>query len=188
MHSTNDFRKGLKLEHNGQPFTIVDFQHISPGKGSAFVRTKIKNLKTGQVLEINYKSGETVPEPDLEFREMQYLYNDGQTYTFMDTTSFDQVTLTTEELGDNRFFIVENGMVKVTFFQGKPVSIEVDTFIILPIVETQPNFKGDTASGGGKPAKLSTGLTVMVPFHLSEGDLIKVDTRTSSYVERAGKK
>ena len=188
MHSTNDFKKGLKLEHNGNPFVIVDFQHISPGKGNSFVRTKIKNLRTGQVLEINYKTGEMVKEPDLEFKEMQYLFNDGATYTFMDTTSFDQVTLTIEELGDNRYFIIENGMVKVTFFEGKPVAIEVETFVELQITETQPNIKGDTASGGGKPAILSTGLSLQVPFHLSEGDWIKVDSRTSSYVEKAPKR
>jgi elongation factor P len=188
MISTNEFRKGVKLQHNGQPYTIVEFQHVSPGKGSAFVRTRIKNLKTGQVLELNYKSGEMVEEPDLEFKEMQYLYNDGESYTFMDNGNYDQVQLSKEELGDNIYYIMENSVFKVTFFEGKPVAVEVPVFIELAIVETQPNIKGDTASGGGKPAKLSTGLTVNVPFHLSEGDVIKVDTRTSSYVEKVNKK
>ena len=188
MISTNDFKKGVKIEYNGNPFVIVDFQHISPGKGSAFVRTRIKNLKNGQVLEMNFKSGDTVDEPDLEFREMQYLYNDGTNYSFMDNTSYDQVSLTPEELGENKFYIMENSIVKVTFYQGRPIAIEVPTFVEMAIIETQPNIKGDTASGGGKPAKLFTGLTLNVPFHLSEGDLIRVDTRTGTYCEKVNKK
>lgn len=184
MYVTTDFRKGLKIEYTGKPWVIVDFQHVNPGKGAAFVRTRLKNLETNQVLDVTFKSGEKVGIPDLEHREMQYLYSDGESYTFMDNTTYDQVTLSSEEIGDNKFFIVENSVVKVTFYQGKAVSVEIDNFVNLKVSETQPNIKGDTSSGGGKPATLETGLTVTVPFHINEGDALKIDTRTSSYVEK----
>jgi len=184
MYSTTDFRKGLKIEYNGKPFVIVDFQHVNPGKGAAFVRTKLKNLETAQVLEITFKSGEKVNVPDLEAKEMQFLYTDGSQYTFMDMQSYDQVALKEDDLGDAKNFIIENSMVKVTFFQGKPVTIEIDNFVELRVTETQPNIKGDTSGGGGKPATLETGLTITVPFHIVEGDLLKVDTRTAEYVEK----
>jgi elongation factor P len=187
MYSTNEFRKGLKIEHAGKPYVIVDFQFVNPGKGSAFVRTKLKNLETGQVVEITYKSGEKVPEPNLEYKEMQYLYFDGENYTFMDQESYDQVQLSQNELGDYKYFIIENSMVRVTFFNNKAVSVEVDNFVNLEVVETQPNIKGDTSGGGGKPATLQTGLVVTVPFHISVGDMLKIDTRTSEYVEKIKK-
>lgn len=184
MYSTTDFRKGLKIEYTGKPFVIVDFQHVNPGKGAAFVRTKLKNLETAQVLEITFKSGEKVNVPDLEYRDMQYLYTDGQQYTFMDMNSYDQVALTEDDLGYTKDYIIENSQVKVTFFQSKPVAIEIDNFVELKVLETQPNIKGDTSSGGGKPATLETGLTISVPFHINEGDVLKVDTRSAEYVEK----
>lgn len=187
MYSTNEFRKGLKIEHQGKPWVIVDHQHVSPGKGSAFVRTKLKNLETGQVVEVTYKSGDKVGVPDLEHREMQYLYNDGETFTFMDNNTYDQVTLTSDELGDAKSYIVENSVVKVTFYEGRAVSVEIDNFVELEVTETQPNIKGDTSGGGGKPATLQTGLVVTVPFHISEGDVLKIDTRTATYVEKVKK-
>jgi elongation factor P len=187
MYSTTEFKKGLKIEYNGKPFVIVEFQHVNPGKGSAFVRTRIRNLETAQVLEVTFKAGEKVNVPDLEYKEMQYLYNDGQNYTFMDLASYDQVVLKKEELDDAIYFLIENSMIKVTFFQGRPVSVEVDNFVELRVAETQPNIKGDTSGGGGKPAKLETGLVVTVPFHIVEGDLLKIDTRTSEYVEKVKK-
>lgn len=187
MYSTNDFRKGLKIEHSGKAFVIVDLQHVSPGKGSAFVRTKMKNLQTGQVIEVTYKVGEKVGVPNLEYKNMSYLYNDGSTYTFMDKETFDQVTLTLDELGDAKFFIVENSEARVTFYEGKPVSVELENFVILEVTDTQPNIKGDTSGGGGKPATMSTGLVVQVPFHISVGDMLKIDTRTSEYVEKVKK-
>lgn len=187
MYSTHDFRKGLKIEHNGKPWVIVDFQHVSPGKGNAFVRTKLKNLQTGQALEVTYKVGDKVGQPNLENKEMQYLYNDGSNYTFMDMEAFDQITLTNEELGESKYFILENSIVKVTFFEGKAVSVELDNFVELEVTETQPNIKGDTSGGGGKPATMQTGLVVTVPFHISVGDKLKIDTRTSEYVERVKK-
>ena len=187
MYSTNEFRKGLKIEHQGKPWVIVDSQFVSPGKGAAFVRTKLKNLQTGQVVEVTYKSGEKVAAPDLEHREMQYLYNDGKDYVFMDQASYDQVTLGMDDLGDTKYFIVENSIVNVTFFEGKPVAVEIDNFVELEIAETQPNIKGDTSGGGGKPATTTTGLTLTVPFHINVGDVLKIDTRTSSYVEKVKK-
>jgi elongation factor P len=144
-------------------------------------------LQTGQVIEVTYKVGDKVAVPDLENKEMQYLYNDGTTYTFMDLASYDQVTLTSDELGDAKYFIVENSVVKVLFYQGKPVSVETDNFVELEVAETQPNIKGDTSGGGGKPATMSTGLVVTVPFHISKGDVLKIDTRTSEYLEKIKK-
>ncbi len=187
MYATTEFKKGLKIEYNGKPFVIVEFQHVNPGKGSAFVRTRIRNLETAQVLEVTFKAGDKVNVPDLEYKEMQYLYNDGQNYTFMDLATYDQIVLKKEELDDAVYFLIENSMIKVTFFQGRPVAVEVDNFVELKVTETQPNIKGDTSGGGGKPAKLETGLTVTVPFHISEGDILKIDTRTSEYVEKVKK-
>lgn len=184
MYVTTDFRKGLKIEYNNKPYVIVDFQHVNPGKGAAFVRTKLKNLETAQVLEVTFKSGEKVAVPDLETKEMQYLYTDGTNYTFMDMVHYDQVELSNEDIGTAKSFIIENSVVKVTFYQGKPVSVEVDNFVELVVSETQPNIKGDTSSGGGKPATMETGLVVTVPFHINEGDKLKIDTRTSIYVEK----
>jgi elongation factor P len=184
MYATTDFKKGLKIEYNGKPYVIVEFQHVNPGKGSAFVRTRIKNLETAQVLEVTFKAGEKVNVPDLEFKEMQYMYNDGQSYTFMDMATYDQIVLKAEDLDDAKYFIIENSMVRVTFFQNRPVTVEVDNFVELRVKETQPNIKGDTSGGGGKPATMETGLVVTVPFHISEGDVLKIDTRTSEYVEK----
>ncbi len=188
MYATNEFRKGLKIEYNNKPFVIVDFQHVSPGKGSAFTRTRIKNMESGQVLEVTLKSGDKVPKADVEQKQMQYLYKEGDIYTFMDNKTYDQVTLTEEQLGDAKFFILENSNVDVTFFQGKALTIDVATFVELRVKETQPNIKGDTSGGGGKPAIMETGLTVQVPFHISEGDLLKIDSRDRSYVEKVNKK
>lgn len=187
MYATTDFKKGLKIEYNGKPFVIVEFQHVNPGKGSAFVRTRLKNLETAQVLEVTFKSGEKVNVPDLDYKEMQYLYNDGVNYTFMDQATYDQVVLKADDLDDAKFYIIENSILKVTFFQGRPVSVEVDNFVELRVAETQPNIKGDTSGGGGKPAKMETGLVVTVPFHIVEGDLLKIDTRTGEYVEKVKK-
>ena len=185
MYQTTDFRKGLKIEYKNEAFAIVEFQHVNPGKGSAFVRTKLKNLETGKVLDVTFKAGvDTVGIPDISFTEMQYLYSDGKTYTFMDNSTYDQVTLTEDEMGDSRFYIVENSKVRVTYYNGKPVAIDLDNFVVLEVTETQPNIKGDTSSGGGKPATMETGLTITVPFHINSGDCLKIDTRTNKYVEK----
>lgn len=185
MYQTTDFRKGLKIEYDNQPFIIVEFQHVNPGKGSAFVRTKIKNLETGKVLDVTFKAGvDKVGIPDLNFVDMQYLYYDGEKYNFMDNKTFDQVGLTEEEVGDAKYYIIENSVVKVTYYKGKPVSLELENFVELTVTETQPNIKGDTSGGGGKPATMQTGLTINVPFHINVGDVLKIDTRTDKYIEK----
>jgi elongation factor P len=184
MISTSEFKKGLKVEYEGKPWVIVDFQHVNPGKGASFTRTKIKNLQTKQVLEISVRSGDSLGTPDLEIRDMQYLYKEGDGYIFMDNKSYEQFTLRPEDLGDNRFYIVENGVVRCIFFQNKPVDVDVENFVNMKVVETAPNFKGDTSGGGGKPATLETGLTLQVPFHIVEGDIIRIDTRVPKYMEK----
>ncbi|TWW12118.1 elongation factor P 2 [Planctomyces bekefii] len=187
MISTTDFKKGVKIEYNDAAWVIVDFQHINPGKGAAFTRTKIKNLETSRVVEVNFKSGEKVGVPDVQTREMQYLYNDGSSYSFMDQESFDQFSLTTEEIGDGKDYLIENMVVSVTYYKGRPVAVDLPNFVELKVAETQPNIRGDTSGGGGKPAKMETGVVVTVPFHIKEGDLLKIDTRTGEYIERVNK-
>jgi elongation factor P len=184
MISTTEFKKGVKIEYNNQPWVIVEFQHVNPGKGAAFTRTKLKNLETARVVEVTFKSGEKVAVPDIQTKAMQYLYNDGSNYTFMDQESYDQITLTNEDIGDGKDYIIENSVVSVTYYKGRPVSVELDNFVELRVAETQPNIKGDTSGGGGKPAKMETGLVVTVPFHIAEGDVLKIDTRTGTYVEK----
>ena len=185
MYETTEFRKGLKIEYDNKAFEIVEFQHVNPGKGSAFVRTRLKNLESGRVIDVTFKAGvDKVGIPDIAYMEMQYLYSDGATFTFMDTKTYDQITLTKEEVGDASYYLVENSVAKVTFYKGKPVSIDLENFIELRVKETQPNIRGDTSSGGGKPAIMETGLTVTVPFHINEGDMLKIDTRTNKYVEK----
>ncbi len=184
MISTSDFRKGAKIEYKGAPHEIIDFQHHKMGRGGAIVRTKLKNLKTGSIFDDSFKGGEKFQKPNLEDREMQYLYSDGDHYHFMDNESYEQMPLTSEQLGEAKKFLIENMVVKALMYSGSPLTIEVPTFVELKIQKTDPGFKGDTASGGSKPAVLESGVTVKVPFHLNEGDTIKVDTRTSEYIER----
>ena len=185
MYETTDFRKGLWIEYRDQPWTIVEFQHVNPGKGSAFVRTKLKNLETAQVLDVTFKAGvDRVGIPDVEAKTAQFLYKNSDEYTFMDNSTFDQFVIKEHELGNNVYFIIEGSSVKVMFYRGKPVTCEVDNFIELKVAEAQPNIKGDTSSGSGKPITLETGLTITAPFHISKDDIIKIDTRTSSYVEK----
>jgi elongation factor P len=185
MYNTTDFRKGLKVEYENKAWNIIEFQHVNPGKGSAFVRTRLKNLETAQVLDVTFKAGvDKLGIPDVSLTEMQYLFSDGSSYTFMDNKTYDQVTLTNDEVGDSKNYIVENSIVKMTIYKGKPVAIEVDNFVELEVKETQPNIKGDTSSGGGKPATLETGLVITVPFHIVAGNILRVDTRTDKYMEK----
>lgn len=185
MYSTGDFKKGLKIELDGTPFVIVDFLHVKPGKGGAFVRTKIKNLMTGKVLDQTFRSGEKVKRPDLVEREMQYLYREGDNFNLMDNETYEQVALTAEQLGDAVLFLVENMNVNVLFFNQQPVAVDLPTFVELEVAQTEPGVKGDTASGGSKPATLESGAVLQVPLFINEGDRVKVDTRTGSYIERA---
>ena len=184
MISTSDFRKGAKIEYKGAPHEIIDFQHHKMGRGGAIVRTKLKNLKTGSIFDDSFKGGEKFKTPNLEERSMQYLYNDGELYHFMDKENYEQTPLTEAQLGDARKFLIENMTVKILFYIAEPIAVELPIFVELKIEKTDPGFKGDTASGGSKPAVLESGVTVKVPFHLSEGDIVKVDTRTSEYIER----
>jgi len=182
---TTYFRTGLKIELDGSPYSIVEFQHVKPGKGPAFVRTKLKNLLNGSVLEHTFRAGEKMGEPDIEEKKMQYLYKDGDSFIFMDNKSYEQISIPYETLGENKAnFLKENEEITALFYRGNPVNIDLPLFVMLKIVETDPGVRGDTAQGGTKPAKLETGGTVNVPFFLNEGDKIKIDTRTSEYLER----
>ncbi len=181
---TSQFRNGLKIELDGEPFTIVYFQHVKPGKGGAFVRTKVKNLKTGRVLDRRFRSGEKVEAADIEDRKMQYLFQDGEQLVFMDSESYDQIPFTSEQVGDARKYLLENTTVDVLFWRGQPINIELPAFIEAAVSECEPGMKGDTASGGTKPATLETGAIVQVPLFLKQGERIRVDTRTGQYVER----
>ncbi len=184
MISTSEFRKGKKIEFKGDPYEIIDFQHVKMGRGGALVKTKIKNLRTGRTIEETFKGGEKLNKPDLEERSMQYLYHQDNIYYFMDMESYEQFPLSQEHLGDSKNFLKENMEVKVIYYNVSPIAVELPIFVELEIVKTDPGVRGDTASGGNKPATLETGLTVKVPFHLNEGDIIKLDTRTSEYMER----
>jgi len=187
MYDTRDFKKGLKIEIDSQPYVILDFQHVSPGKGSAFTRVKIRNLKTGSVLEPTIKSGDKVGKPNLDERNVSFLYKDSQGFTFMDTTNYDQFTLSKEDVGDNELYLLDNSEVKVLFYEGRAISVEVPTFVELTVKETDPAQKGDTVQGALKKAVLETGLTDMLPLHINEGDLLRIDSREGPYVERVRK-
>ena len=183
--STADFRKGLKIELEGEPYIITDFLHVKPGKGGAFIRTKLKSLVTGNVIDRTFRSGEKVQTPSLEEKTMQYLYHEGDAYHFMDSGTYEQFTLSGELLGSDSNFLQENVEVEILFHNGQPIGVELPLFVELRIVQTEPGVKGDTASGGTKPATLETGAVIQVPLFLNEGDVIKVDTRTGEYIERA---
>ncbi len=186
MVSTSGFRKGLKVEFRDEPCEIVDFQHVKMGRGGAIVRTKLKSLKTGSVLEETFRSGEKLETLHLEEKKMQYLYVQEGMYYFMDVETYEQVPLNVDQLGEAKKFLTENMVVGIIYWKGEPLSIELPTFVDILVKKTDPaGFKGDTASGGGgKPAILETGAVVKVPFHINEGDSIRVDTRTSEYIER----
>jgi elongation factor P len=181
---TSQFRNGLKILLDGQPFTMVFFQHVKPGKGGAFVRTKVKNLLNGKVLERNFRSGERVELADVEEKHMQYLYLDGESLVFMDQESFDQIPFSQEVVGDARKFLKENTEVDVLFWNGRPVNVELPSFVELDVTRCDPGLKGDTASGATKPATLETGAVVNVPLFVKEGDKLRIDTRTEEYVDR----
>ena len=184
-YSTNEFRAGLKLLLEGDPCSIIENEFVKPGKGQAFNRVKLRNLKTGRVWERTFKSGESLEGADVADRDMQYLYSDGEFWHFMDPNSFEQHAADAKVIGDALPWLKEEDMFIMTFWNGQPLAIQAPNFVELEIVETDPGMRGDTASGGTKPAKLSTGAVVNVPLFLSIGEVIKVDTRTSSYVSRA---
>ncbi len=184
MYATNQFRKGLKVELEGVPFEIVDFQHVSPGKGRAFTRTKLKNMLNGNVIERTITSGDKLDRANTEEKEMQYLYRDAEGYHFMNQANYEQVALSEDQVGTNKDFLIENLVIKIMYFNEGPIGIEMPTFVNLRVKETTSAFKGDTV-GGTKPALMETGATIQVPFHIKEGDMLKVDTRDYSYNSKA---
>jgi elongation factor P len=184
MLSTTDFRKGLRIKLEGEVYYIVDFQHARTAQRRAFVRTKLKNIKTGSVLERTFSAGENFEQPDFEEKQMQYLYASEKDFHFMDSKNYEQTILTEEQVGENKWYLEENKEYQVLFFEGIPISIELPTSVILQVVTTEPGFKGDSVSNLTKNATLNTGLNVKVPLFLKEGDMVKVDTRTGEYLER----
>lgn len=183
MISSNDFRPGVSIDLDGVAFVVVDFQHVKPGKGAAFVRTKLKNVSTGGVIERTFAAGEKVPKAHLERKQMQYLYNDGD-YVFMDNETYDQMTLTADQIGPKLKYLKENMDLYILFFKGAILGVDFPPQVELTVTETEPGIKGDTASGGTKPATTDTGAVVKVPFFINEGDVIRVNTETGEYIER----
>ena len=184
MISTNDFHTGLTIELDGEVYTVVDFQHVKPGKGSAFVRSRLKNVKTGYVIEKTFRAGEKLPRAHIDYREMQYLYSSGDENYFMDTSTYEQLVLSNETLGDAKKYLKENMVIGVQMYEGSPIGVELPNFVELAVVDTDPGLRGDTATGGSKPATLETGAVVQVPLFVNVGDVIRVDTRTGQYLER----
>ncbi len=184
MISTNDFHTGLTIELEGEVYIIIEFQHVKPGKGAAFVRSRLKNMRTGAIAEKTFRAGEKVPRAMVERKEMEYLYQSGEEYIFMDTENYEQIFLSAKQLGDNLKYLKENMKIYVLFFKGESIGIELPHSVELRVVETDPGFKGDTAAGGSKPARLETGLVVQVPLFINEGDVLRIDTRSGAYLER----
>lgn len=184
MYETSDIRKGLKVKMDGDPWIVVDFQFVKPGKGTAFTRTRLKNLKTGQVLERTFKTGEKLEEAAFEERFTTYLYSDGTNYVFMDKNDFEQLMVPADVVGDASRFLLENMDVTLLFYEGAPMSVDLPTFVTAEVVRADPGVRGDTATGATKPAYISTGAQVDVPLFINEGDVIKIDTRDGTYVER----
>ncbi len=185
MISTTDFRTGLTFVLEGDVVQLNEFQHVKPGKGAAFVRCKLKNVKTGAVVEKTFRPGEKFPKAHIERKEMQYLYKEGDSWVFMDTETYDQVTLPESLLEDAPKYLKENMTTGILFYQGQIIGLDLPKQVELAVVATDPGIKGDTASGGSKPATLETGVTVQVPFFVNEGDVLIIDTRTGAYVSRA---
>ena len=184
MYDTSGFRKGIKIEIEGKPYEIVDFLHVKPGKGGAFVRTKLRNMLNGRVIDNTFRAGEKVDRPDLLERQMQYLYKEVDNYCLMDNETYEQFFLSEGQIGESRRFLAENETVDVMFFNEEPIGIELPIFVELSVADTVPGVKGDTASKTTKPATLETGAVMPVPIFINVGDSIKVDTRTGKYVER----
>lgn len=184
-YSTNEFKGGLKIMIDGDPCSIIENEFVKPGKGQAFNRVKIRNLKTGRVIERTFKSGETVESADVLEVELQYLYNDGEFWHFMDPETFEQSTADSSAIGENAKWLKEQDHCTVTLWNGTPIIVEPPNFVVLTITDTDPGLKGDTSGSGGKPATLETGAVVRIPLFVQTGEAIKVDTRTGEYVSRA---
>ncbi len=184
-YSTSEFKSGLKIMLDGDPYNIVENEFVKPGKGQAFNRVRVRNLKTGRTVEKTFKSGDTVEAADVHDTDMQYLYNDGEQWHFMDPATFEQMTADATVVGDTAKWIKDNDICNVTLWNGLPLAVEPPNFVVLKIIETDPGLKGDTSGGGGKPATLETGAVVRVPLFVQSGELIRVDTRIGEYVSRA---
>ena len=184
MISAGDFRNGVTIELEDNVYQIIEFQHVKPGKGAAFVRTKLKNIKSGGVVEKTFRPTEKCPQAHIDRKDMQYLYNDGDLYYFMDVENYEQIALSADDIGDALTFVKENERVKVCSHNGSVFAVEPPLFVELEITETEPGFKGDTATGATKPAVVETGATVYVPLFVEQNDVIKIDTRTGEYLSR----
>lgn len=184
MISAGDFRNGVTIEYEGAIYVILEFQHVKPGKGAAFVRTKIKNLVTGSVVEKTFRPSEKMPKAHIDRKDMSYLYNDGELYHFMDNESYEQIAVNAQDVGDSLKFVKENEVVKVLSYNGNVFGIEPPLFVELEIIETEPGFKGDTATGATKPAIVETGVSINVPLFIDQGEKVKIDTRTGEYLGR----
>ena len=187
MISVNEFKNGLTIQYNNDLWRIVEFQHVKPGKGSAFVRSKLKSLRTGAVQENTFRSTAKVETADIQTKSMQYLYNDGSSYVFMDTSTYDQLAIPNEQISDESKYLLENMVVNVIMHDGETLGIQLPNTVDLKVAKTEPNIKGDTSSGGGKPATMETGLVVNVPFFINEGDVLTINTTDGTYVSRANK-
>lgn len=187
MATTADFRNGFTFQENGELYTIVEFQHVKPGKGGAFVRTKLRNVKTKAVIERTYRSGERFEEVRLERRTFEFLYRDGVQYVFMDSETYDQIQINEDVIGDAKSFLPENMVCGILFHGETPIEVELPTFVELEVVQTEPGFKGNTAQNTTKPAVVSTGAVINVPLFIEIGTVVKVDTRTGEYIERVSK-
>ena len=185
MISAGDFRNGVTIELEGNIFQIIEFQHVKPGKGAAFVRTKLKNIKSGGVVEKTFRPTEKCPQARIDRKDMQYLYNDGDLFYFMDVENYDQIALAQDAIGDALTFVKENEMCKVCSHNGNVFAVEPPLFVELEITDTEPGFKGDTATGATKPATVETGAVVYVPLFIEQGERIKIDTRSGEYLSRA---
>ena len=183
-YETSDFRKGLKILHNGAPFVIVDFQHVKPGKGNAFTRTRIRNLQTGAQLDVTYKSGDRVDDPEIEDKVMRFLYKEGEAFHFMDNRNYDQVEIQQQSIGNAAKFLLPEMDCEIVFWRGRAITVEIPAHVQLKITYCEPGVKGDTATNVTKPATVETGAIIAVPLFVNAGDTVKVDTRTGEYVER----
>lgn len=188
MYETADFKKGLKIMVEGKPYVIVDFQHVKPGKGNQFTRTKLRNMLTAQNLEVTFKSGEKFEVPNVENKEMTFLYKDDTGYSFMDQESYEQITMTEDDLGDTKYYLTENLKVVILLYNEKAVAVDVPKAVNLKVAKSDPGIKGDRVSGATKPATMETGLVVQVPLHINEGDTLRIDTDGGNYVERVNLK
>lgn len=185
MISVNDIRNGMTIEVDGQVLQVIEFLHVKPGKGAAFVRTKLKNVVTGGVIETTFRAGEKVQRAQVDRREFQFLYQNQGAWTFMNTETYEQIELTDEQIGDGKNYLLENMIVQIAEWKGNIIGIDLPNTVELRVVETEPGFKGDTATGTYKPAKLETGYVVQVPLFINTGDVLKIDTRTGEYLSRA---